>query len=135
MKKHLFKIKPLLPFYVIHGEKEEDGMISEVIYLTRQHKYHTAFADMTDKGMDNGELPAYIIEKGTKAIVITGVLFPQHTQRIKKIISQEKFFFFAPGSKIQQSINRPPILITTCSPIDKIPLTMFPGTVGVLNCI
>lgn len=121
-------------FTVIHGENEADGMISQATYLTRYFLHHVAFADMAEKQMQDGEIPAYLLTKQTKAIVITGVLFPNHTQRIKRIVTQERFFIATPGNKHPESIARPYILITTCSPLEKIPLTMFPGTVGVLKC-
>lgn len=125
--------KQLLAFTIIEG-KIEEGTLSNAIHITRHLVHKTAFLDMKDPGMEDAEIPGYMLHKDLKAIIIQGVLFPEHTQRIKKIISQNYLSFLEPGNPVEQKIKMPSIIICTETQLEKIPLEIFPEKPGYLKC-
>lgn len=118
--------EPLYPFTIIIGQ-EHEGVLSMALHHTKKVRYNTPILDFADPidGLDEGRIPNYELNADLKAIILLNVDFKIHTQRIKKIVTQEYFEFTAFGSTQVKKVKRVPILICTPTAKDAIPWELF----------
>ena len=127
----------LLRSTVIQG-KPSEGTLSNAVFITKHLKGKTIFLSMNDGEMSNGILYTHTLSEGTKAIIITDVFFPHHTEAIIKMFTPEKITFFKPGRKDETIVKMPALIFCTSSPKELIPFNQLPGgpekQVGYLDC-